>query len=324
MGRYPARMVGPSERTDLVKRLAMEAGFSRAGVAPVGPLPDGPRFLEWLRRGYHGDMDYMARDPERRLDPRGARDWGRSVIALALDYHTGHPLSTEVPDEPGRGWISRYAWGRDYHYVALKRLKVLEAALNARPETRGRHHWYVDTGPVLEKALAAQAGLGFIGKNTLLIHPRAGSFSFLALLISSLELVPDEPLPELCGTCTRCLDACPTQAFVGPYELDARRCISYLTIEQPGDIPDDLRGGVGRHVFGCDVCQDVCPWNRKAPVVDEPDFEPREGLFHPRLVELAGLTEERFLELFTRSPVKRRGREGLEMNVRSVMRGDRG
>ena len=312
-------MAGSEEQTRRVKELALAAGFSRVGVAPVGPLPDGPRFLEWLRRGLHGEMDYLAREPERRLDPRGARAFGRSVIALALDYHTDHPLSTEVPVDPARGWISRYAWGRDYHYVALKRLKVLEASLNARPDTRGQHHWYVDTGPLLEKALAARAGLGWIGKNTLLIHPKAGSFSFLAFLVSTLELVPDEPLPELCGTCTRCLDACPTAAFEGPWVLDARRCISYLTIEQPGDIPRELRGGVGRHVFGCDVCQDVCPWNRKAPTSGDPDFAPREGLFHPRLVELAGLTEDDFRVLFSRSPVKRRGHEGLKMNVRSAM-----
>lgn len=305
-------------RTTLVKTLAIEAGFSRVGIAPVGPLADGPRFIEWLRRGYHGEMDYLERDPDRRTDPRGARDWARSVIALALDYNTDQPLSTDVPDDPDRGWISRYAWGRDYHYVALKRLRALEAALNERDETRGRHHWYVDTGPLLEKPLAVLAGLGWQGKNTLVIHPRAGSWFFLAFLLSDLDLQPDEPMGDLCGTCTRCLDACPTEAFPAPGVLDARRCISYLTIELEGDIPAEHRDGVGRHVFGCDICQDVCPWNRKAPIAAEPDFAPRPGMFHPRLDVLEALSEDRFREVFTRSPVKRRKFEGLAMNVRSA------
>ncbi|GMV39698.1 MAG: epoxyqueuosine reductase [Myxococcales bacterium] len=315
-----ARMCSPEARTALVKSLALEAGFSRVGIAPVGPLAAGPRFVEWLRRGYQGEMDYMEREPERRADPRGARGWARSAIALALDYHTDHPLSVDVPDDRDRGWISRYAWGRDYHYVALKRLRALESTLNAHAETRGRHHWYVDTGPLLEKPLAALAGLGWQGKNTLLIHPKAGSWFFLAFLLSDLELVPDAPMPDLCGTCTRCLDACPTAAFPEPGVLDARRCISYLTIEQEGDIPAEHRGGVGRHVFGCDICQDVCPWNRKAPTVDEPDFEPRPGMFHPRLDALLALDEEGFRDAFTRSPVKRRKAAGLRMSVASAMR----
>jgi epoxyqueuosine reductase len=231
---------------------------------------------------------------------------------VALQYDTPHPYSTEAPGE--RGWISRYAWGDDYHDVMKAMLDRLveRLAAEAGPFTSRA---YVDTGPIVERAYAAAAGIGAWGKNTCLLHPEHGSWFFLGEVVLDLELPADAPRTDMCGSCTACLDACPTGALPKPFTLDATRCISYLTIEVKGAIPEERREGVGRHVFGCDICQDVCPWNRKRRRRGEPAFEPRAGLEAPDLSHLASLDEEAFRERFRRSPVKRAKRRGLLRNV---------
>lgn len=301
-----------------VKQLAIEAGFHRCGIAPVGPFPDHERFREWIDRGYAGEMAYLSKDVDRRIDVRKQREWVRSVIVLALDYNTQHPKSTEVAHDKNQGWISRYAWGTDYHDVVEGLLKRFVERLNQDEKLCGNHRYYVDHGPILEKVFAKYAGLGWIGKNTMLIHPKHGSYCFLAVVLTDLDLTTDAVMPDRCGSCTRCVDACPTEAFIQPYLLDARRCISYWTIEQKQAIPDSMREAIGFHIFGCDICQDVCPWNRKAKAIDIAAFEPRPGLFHPELRELAGINEEQFRAKFTKSPIKRRKYGGFLMNIDSA------
>ena len=307
----------------MVQRAARQAGFELAGIAPVGDeaLPELAHFPAWIAAGHAGEMDYMqARDERgrlRRASVQQAFPWARSVIVCALNYNAPAPCSTEDTD-PARGWISRYAWGqKDYHEVVMARLRQVEAALRAAagegPDLQTR--CYVDTGPLLERVVAAHAGLGWLGKNTCLIHPKMGSWLFLGVILTSLELEAGAPLPDRCGSCTRCLDVCPTQAFPAPYQLDASRCISYLTIEKRGEIPEGLQAGVGRHVFGCDLCQEVCPWNRKAPVSAVPELQPRPELVNPALEWLAGLSEEEFRENFRGSAVRRAKRSGLRRNA---------
>jgi epoxyqueuosine reductase len=234
------------------------------------------------------------------------------MICVGLQYDTPHPYSTETPSE--RGWISRYAWGDDYHDVMKAMLERVVERLRAEAgpfEART----YVDTGPIVERAWAAAAGLGSWGKNTCLLHPEHGSWFFLGEIVTDLALPPDAPRTDMCGTCTACLEACPTGALPAPYVLDATRCISYLTIELRGPIPEEHREGMGRHVFGCDICQDVCPWNRKRRRHGGAPFEPRPGGVAPNLAELATMDEEGFRERFRRSPVKRTRRRGLLRNV---------
>jgi epoxyqueuosine reductase len=295
-----------------VKELAQQAGFALAGVAPAA-APETLRFFrEWVARGYAGELGYLTSQAERRSDAATAFPWARSVIVVGAPYDTPHPYSQDAPAD--RGWIARYAWGDDYHDVLLARLD--ELASNLRRSLGARQvKTYVDTGPVAEKAYAAAAGLGAYGKNTCLLHPRYGSWFFLGVALTDLALAPDTPRADMCGSCTACLEACPTQAFPAPYVLDATRCISYLTIELKGAIPEPLRPALGRHVFGCDICQDVCPWNRKRHESAESAFEPRAGAVAPRLEELAGLDAASFGERFRRSPVKRAKRRGLLRNV---------
>ena len=256
----------------------------------------------------------------RRASLRSAFPWARSVVVCVVNYNTAHPYSTAV-NNPGHGWISRYAWSReDYHDSVLRRLREAENKIkefcvadpiNAVIETRS----YVDTGPIVERVYAKYAGVGWIGKNTCVINQQIGSWLFLGVIVTSLELSPDIPAPDRCGTCTRCIEACPTDAIVAPYELDSNKCISYLTIEKRGAIPEELREGIGHQVFGCDICQDVCPWNRKAPATDKPDFQPREGLVNPALAWLAEITTEEFREKFRASPIKRAKHSGLRRNA---------
>ena len=294
------------------KDLALEAGFDLAGIARADAPPDLSFFAEWVARGYGGEMAYLTGQVERRSDLRTAFPWARSVLCVGLQYDTPHPYSTAAP--PDRGWISRYAWGDDYHHVLTALLERVVGRLRAETDPFEARA-YVDTGPVAEKAWAAAAGLGAWGKNGCLLHPEHGSWFFLGELVTDLDLPADSPRPDLCGTCTACLEACPTGALVAPYVLDATRCISYLTIEVKGAIPEDRREGLGRHVFGCDICQDVCPWNRKRRHRGDASFEPREGALAPDLEALAGLDDEGFRERFRRSPVKRAKRRGLLRNV---------
>jgi epoxyqueuosine reductase len=294
------------------KAIALEAGFDLVGIARADAPPGLAFFAEWASRGYAGEMAYLTGQVEKRSDLRVAFPWARSVLCVGLQYDTPHPYSTSAPAE--RGWISRYAWGDDYHDVVGAMLgRVLESLRAEAGSFEARS--YVDTGPIAEKAWAAAAGLGAWGKNACLLHPEHGSWFFLGEIVTDLDLPADGPRADMCGSCTACLDACPTQALVAPYVLDATRCISYLTIEVRGEVPEEHREGMGRHVFGCDVCQDVCPWNRKRRHRGGAPFEPRPGAEAPDLAPLAALAEEAFRERFRRSPVKRAKRRGLLRNV---------
>jgi epoxyqueuosine reductase len=297
--------------TARARTLALEVGFDLAGVASPDPPPELLHFARWLARGHAGEMAYLTSQADRRSDLRVAFPWARSVIAVGLQYDTPHPYSTEAEAD---AWIARYAWGDDYHDVLKALLERLVERLSSEVGPF-QARTYVDTGPIVERAYAAAAGLGAWGKNTCLLHPEHGSWFFLGEAVTDLPLVPDAPRPDMCGSCTACLDACPTGALPAPYELDATRCISYLTIEVKGAIPEDRREGLGRHVFGCDICQDVCPWNRKRRHRGGAPFEPRDGLVAPDLEGLAGLSDEAFRETFRRSPVKRAKRRGLLRNV---------
>jgi epoxyqueuosine reductase len=310
------------ELVGMVQRAAAEAGFDLAGIAPASDSPELKSFPTWIAAGHAGEMKYMeARDDQgslKRASLANIAPWARSVVVCAINYNTDHPYSTQVQD-PSRGWISRYAWSReDYHEAVLRRLKRVEAALHEavaglNPPLTTRS--YVDTGPIVERVFAKYAGLGWIGKNTCIINQKKGSWLFLGVILTSLELTPDVPAPDRCGTCTRCIEACPTDAILAPYQLDANRCISYLTIEKRGSIPEDLRAGMGRHVLGCDICQDVCPWNRKAPLTTAPEFSPRDGLVNPALEWLAEMSAEEFQQTFRGSPIRRTKRSGLRRNA---------
>ncbi len=303
--------MGPAELTRLIKEESRRLGFDAVGVATAGEI--GERQLRrWLQSRFHGRMAYMERHFEKRVDPRALVPGARSVVSLALNYT--HPYRLPY-GEPERAAISRYASGDDYHEVVRERCKRLfDYVQGLVPEVRGRY--YVDTGPVLDKAWGQRAGIGWIGKHTnLLAKRRLGSWFFLGELILDLELEPDAPAADHCGSCTRCIEACPTDAIVAPYVLDSRRCISYLTIELREDIPEQFRPGMDNLVFGCDVCQDVCPWNRKAEEGREKALAPRAENRAPRLDELAGLTPEEFSRRFRRSAVKRTKWRGLMRNV---------
>lgn len=294
--------------------LARECGFELAGIAAAEPSPDGARYRDWIAAGMHGAMGYLAgRRADVRMDPRLLLPGARSIVCLGKLYNTPQPDSLAF-DLEDRGWISRYAWGDDYHDVLRRDLERLVARLPAGHD----HKICVDTAPLLERSYAYRAGLGWIGKNTCLINEPLGSWFFLGEIVTTLELEPDAPPPDRCGTCTRCIDACPTSAIApGGYELDARLCISYFTIELRGSVPEAQRSGIGQHVFGCDICQDVCPWNRRAPVTDEPGFAPRH--FAPPLAKLASVTEEEFRAMFRGTPILRARYAGFLRNVAIAM-----
>lgn len=307
--------------TTQIKELARVCGFELAGITPALPLGDYSRFDEWRRSGKAGDMSYLTdRRGDLRSDPRHLLPEAQSIVCVAKLYNTESPRSTTVAD-PERGWISRYAWGADYHDLLRERLTELVGRIR---DVHGQpFHWKicVDTAPLLERSYARAAGLGWIGKNTCLINQASGSWFFLGELLLSIPLQPDSPPPDRCGTCSRCIDACPTAAIVpspqGRWEIDSSRCISYLTIEKRGHLPQEILGGIGNHLFGCDICQDVCPWNAKSPASSDDGFGPTT--FFPRLGDLAGLTEDRFRELFRRSPVWRTKYEGFLRNVAVAM-----
>ena len=320
-----------------IKQAARDAGFDLCGVASVYHFGELEAFPRWIADARHGEMKYMeARDEAgelKRSSLSRVAPWARSVVVCAINYNTAQPYSTQISD-PIRGWISRYAWSReDYHDVVMRRLRTVEAKLHEMLDhekgemlcssdhcPRATDHSlqtraYVDTGPIIERVYAKYAGIGWIGKNTCIINQKVGSWLFLGVILTSLELAPDIPAPDRCGTCTRCISACPTQAITAPGELDARLCISYLTIEKRGAIPEDLREGIGRHVFGCDICQDVCPWNRKAPATSADEFQPREKLVNPPLDWLAEMGAEEFRTAFRGSPIRRAKLSGLRRNA---------
>jgi len=376
--------VTAEEQTCWVINQAQALGFDLCGVAPVGDSEELQFLPEWLARGYGGEMDYLG--DARRRSPERVLAGARSLIVCALNYNTPLPYSTEVPAglevrenkqgtvhicpesgatgrriplRPGeesstqhpaalgpRGWISRYAWGDDYHDVVRGKLEALLEALRNQLGQPFEARAYVDTGPVAERVAAKYAGLGWLAKNTCLIHPQLGSWLFLGVILTTLDLAPslaaaEAPLPDLCGNCRLCIEACPTGAIVEPYVLDARRCISYLTIELRGTIPEEFRPAMGRMVFGCDICQDVCPWNRQAPETSLAAFLPRPiarrnetrnskseiepsavaataepvSLFTPALEWLASLGKQEYREVFRGSAVKRAKWRGLVRNA---------
>jgi epoxyqueuosine reductase len=324
-------MVFADEIAQTVRQAALDAGFDLAGIAPVqeSDLPELSAFVEWVDAGRAGEMKYLETRTEagdlRRSSAKNAAPWVRSMVVCALNYSADKPYSTEVSN-PERGWISRYAWGsKDYHDALLPRLKQVEAAIQQTAGQRGvtiETRSYVDTGPILERVYARHAGIGWIGKNTCIINQKLGSWLFLGVVLTSLDLAPDLPAPDRCGSCTRCIDACPTQAIVAPGKLDARLCIAYLTIEKRGTIPEELRSSIGHHVFGCDICQDVCPWNNKAgnaPPTSLPEFQPQPAFYHPDLRCLAQMDEEAYRRTFRGSPVKRAKYSGLKRNVAVAM-----
>ncbi|HKM65650.1 MAG TPA: tRNA epoxyqueuosine(34) reductase QueG [Candidatus Acidoferrum sp.] len=344
-------MASAADSAWITKR-AMEFGFDLCGVVRAEVFPELAHFEEWLARGYAGEMSYLE-DPRRR-NLALIQENLRSAIVCALNYNTNLPYSVDAAaasnSEP-RGWISRYAWGRDYHEVLWEKLNALAAFLGERFPEPFAARAYADTGPVAERVFAKHAGLGWLGKNTLLLNESLGSWFFLGVILTSLDLTPslapaEAPPADLCGNCRQCLDACPTGALVEPYVLDARRCISYLTIELRGNIPEEFREAMGRHVYGCDICQDVCPFNRKAPATALAEFQPRggsvatsahapkgaevaalvecerpgppfagESLSAPRLEWLAGMSAEEFREIFRGSAVKRTKWKGLVRNA---------
>ncbi len=312
-----------------------------AGIAAVpepGSVEDYAElgFVEpWIDAGRGGEMEYLKRRDEAgrlvRSSLRIALPWARSVIVCAANYNSSAPKSIE-PASPDSGWIARYAWSgkraddgsvraSDYHKVLLQRLREVEAALKVKLgdfESRS----YVDTGPIVERIYAKYAGIGWTGKNTCILNQQLGSWLFLGVIATSIEVPPDAPAEvpaDRCGCCTRCIDACPTGALIDPYQMDASLCISYLTIEKRGAIPEDLRPLMGRQVFGCDICQDVCPWNRKAPIAQDAELQTREGLVNPALEWLAALEEGEFAKQFNGSPVKRTKLSGLRRNVAIAM-----
>ncbi len=299
--------------TQRIKVHGTALGFDLVGISPVQAPAHSESFAEWLRRGYHGEMAYMTRTSGKRLHPGEFLPWARSVVSVALNYNT--PYTREAEGEGIRGWISRYAWGDDYHDVMEAKLERLMGFVRgeAGPEVQGRV--YVDAGPVMDREAGARAGIGWFGKNTNLLSMKIGSFFFLGELFLSMELEYDRPIRDRCGQCRLCLDACPTNAFVGPYVLDARRCISYLTIELKGAIPRELRPLMGTHIFGCDICQDVCPYNTKVKPTKEQAFRPRAGLHAPELIPLLSLTDTEFKARFAGSPILRAKRRGFLRTV---------
>ncbi len=333
-----------SSDTAWIVEQANALGFDLCGVVRAQRFPELDLAKDWLARGYAGEMKYLS--DERRGDPQSVMPGLRSVIVCALNYNSSAPRSVDALQssqaEP-RGWISRYAWGQDYHEVLREKLQNFSSRFSDRFTEPFRSLIYADTGPLNERVFARYAGLGWLGKNTLLLNAKLGSWFFLGAILTTLDIPPtlgpaEPPPPDLCGSCTKCIDACPTGALLEPYLMDSRLCISYLTIELRGAIPGELRRPIGRHVFGCDICQDVCPWNRRAPVTQAAEFQPRtfpistpsgprnsdstlaqeapsDSLYLPRLEWLAALSEDQFREYFRGSPIKRTKWRGLVRNA---------
>jgi epoxyqueuosine reductase len=297
-----------------IKQRARELGFDLCGIAPAARVPEPARIHEWVARGYAGDMGYLPRTATRREDVRQVLPTARSVVVTGTLYNTDRPCSVEI-DDPGTALVSRYAWGDDYHEVLRKRLDALLAWLRAEHGAPFDALACVDTTPVHERAYAQMAGLGWIAKNGCVINESIGSWIFLAEIVCSLPLEPDAPALDQCGSCSLCLEACPTGALVEPGVLDARRCLSYLTIELRRAVPEPLRPAIGTHVYGCDICQDVCPWNQSAPRSADPAWRPRPGLDRPRLLDLWRTSDEGLERLVAGSAMTRAKTAGLRRNL---------
>jgi epoxyqueuosine reductase len=337
-------MVFDSELKEKVTSWAVEEGFDLCGVSPADPdsLPELAYFPEWVSQGQAGEMKYLEARNEagelKRAALQNFAPWARSVIVCAINYNSAQPNSTENLDT-STGWVSRYAWFKneldgkpvDYHDAVLRRLRQLESRLAEYAASQNhalQTRCYVDTGPVVERVYAKYAGLGWIGKNTCVINQQIGSWIFLGVIVTSVPTPADVPLipaADRCGSCTRCIEACPTGALTEPYKMDARRCIAYLTIEKRGVIADEFKEAIGRNVFGCDICQDVCPWNgaenpaRERPASRAPEFQPRPELVAPQLAWLGAMSREEFNRKLRGSPLKRAKYEGFLRNVAIAM-----
>jgi len=317
--------LGTPSLTHRIKHKALSLGFDLVGVAPLAPSDLGDYYEQWLAHGYAGEMAYLARPDAvaKRRDPRVGMPKARAALVVALNYYQGQ---VDPPAGGARGRVARYAWGDDYHDLMGARLDELAAWIEAQVAHPLSYRRYVDTGPLLERELAARAGLGWFGKNTMLINPQLGSWLLLGELLLDLDLEYDPPFAaERCGACTRCIEACPTGCILPDRVLDAARCISYLTIELKRDeMPADLRPLVGNWVFGCDVCQEVCPWNRFARPTGEPAFQPRPGLPEPELSELLEMDDETFRQRFRGSPIRRVRLRGLQRNAAVALQNSMG
>ncbi len=302
------------QHTQQIKQMAKDLGFDFCGISKAEKLTEEePRLERWLKEKAHGRMSYMENHFDKRLDPTLLVPGAKSVISLLYNYYPERDLMNEQPDHKK---LSKYAYGKDYHFVIKEKLKLFFNEIqNQIGQIEGRV--FVDSAPVMERQWAAKSGLGWQGKNTLLINKEQGSFFFLAELIVDLDLTPDGPIKDYCGSCTRCIDACPTDAIT-PYAVDARKCISYLTIELKDEIPDDFKGQMENWVFGCDICQDVCPWNRFSKPHQEPAFSPKEELLTLFNMNWEELTEEVFKEVFRHSAVKRTQWKGMVKNLKFV------
>ena len=299
------------EHGNLIRQKAFELGFSHVGISKAAFLEEeAPRLEKWLLNNMHGKMSYMERYFDKRLDPRLLVEGAKSVVSLLLNYY---PENTQIDSDAPK--ISRYAYGKDYHEVIKEKLhKLLQFIRDHIGEVSGRA--FTDSAPVLDRAWAAKSGLGWIGKNSNLIHPKAGSYFFIAELIIDLELEPDAPMRDYCGTCTRCIDACPTGAIISPQVVDGSKCISYFTIELREQIPETVKGQFDNWAFGCDVCQEVCPWNRFSKPTGEISFAPKDEILNWNKKDWEEITEDVFKKVFADSPLKRTGFEGLKRNLK--------
>lgn len=301
--------------TQRIQAHAHELGFELVGIIPAARSETIARYRQWVKNGYAGEMHYLEKHLPLKTDVRQLLAEAKSVISLAMNYYTVDPPKA-LAEDPERGQISRYAWGDDYHELIRKRLLALVQFIKQAAEAELKTRVCVDTAPVIEREYAQKAGIGWIGKNTNLIHWQSGSWYFLSEILVSVALESETPtLRGSCGTCTRCIEECPTDAIIEPNLLDSRLCISYLTIELKESIPKQLRPKMGNLIFGCDICQEVCPWNSKAVPTPEPGFHPRDGNLAPKLLSLIGMTQQEFSRRFKGSPIKRAKRRGFLRNV---------
>jgi epoxyqueuosine reductase len=313
--------MSPEETTHLIKDLARDIGFDRCGIARARPIGREDYLRAWLGAGRAGSMAYLHRRLEQRIDPRRLLDGAQSIIVVALLYHQPCPEAPTVPASSSRrGRVAMYAWGDDYHKIVKNKLLTLADRLRERLPQPFQARACVDTAPLLEREVAAAAGIGWIGKNTLVLNQELGSYFFLGTLVTTLGLAPDQPLDDHCGTCTRCLEACPTSAFPAPYQMDASRCISYFTIEHRGEIPGEFHEPIGEWIFGCDICQEVCPYNRHAPYTKEARFVVRPPGPRPDLREILQWTEDDYRSNLRSSALKRAKLDMLHRNAVIALR----
>ena len=303
-----------SELNLLVKSIAKNVGFELAGIASPEVPPETRYYTQWLNSGFGASMDYLKHRTFERLNPKELLPGLKSIIVCGLAYNTKSEKSIDMKDST-RGWISRYAWGTDYHFVVKKMLNRLIEQIQNEISQPLSYKCYVDTGPLLERVFAYRAGLGWFGKNSCLLNKKYGSYFFLGVILTDLEMAEDQTLPGFCGDCTFCIDACPTKAIVAPMLVDSRKCISYHTIENRDSIPDIIKDKIDRNIFGCDICQEVCPWNNKALLSEKDEFKPKEYFFQPELIELFRLIYEKYPESVRRSPLKRSKQRGLLRNL---------